>query len=47
MYGTPVEITPLGDLLMWSGLVSLSVLITVAILVPRRWRRAADAAERQ
>lgn len=43
MHGLPVEITPLGDLLMWGGIAFLGLLLLVSILVPRRWRRNREA----
>jgi hypothetical protein len=47
MYGSPLELTPLGDLLMWGGLASLSLLIAAALIVPRRWRASRESAEPQ
>ena len=38
MTGMPVEITPLGDLLMYGGIVFLAILGCLAVLVPRFWR---------
>ena len=35
MHGLPVEITPLGDLLMWGGIAALVVLYAIAGLVFR------------
>jgi hypothetical protein len=38
MSGMPVEITPLGDLLMYGGIAFLAILGCLAVLIPRIWR---------
>ena len=42
MHGLPVEITPLGDLLMWGGIAVLAVLYAISAFAfrgPREERR--------